>query len=76
MNKRKIHDDTVTPRMLTIEQACTYTNRGRTSCREWCDSIGATRRFSRKLVRYDREVIDKALDDMPEATEREATHEK
>lgn len=63
-NIRSIYDENVTPRMLTIEQACTYTGRGRTSCRAWCDSIGATRHFSRKLVRYDKDVIDRVLDEM------------
>lgn len=48
-------------RMLTIEQACAYTGMGKASLRNWCEQIGATCRFGR-MVRYDKTVIDKALD--------------
>ena len=48
-------------RMLTIDQACQYTGMGRTSCKTWCKSIGAFRKFG-SMARYDKTVIDKALD--------------
>lgn len=48
-------------RMLSIDQAMAYTGRGRNSCRTWCDEIGATRHYGR-AVRYDKKVIDAALD--------------
>ena len=54
-------------RMLTIEQACKYLNRGKTRTREYCDSIGATRKMGERCVRYDRTVIDHALDKLTQA---------
>ena len=50
-------------RMFTIEEAAAYSGRGRTAFRAWADQIGATRRFG-KSVRYDKRVIDAALDAM------------
>ena len=55
-------------RMLTSEQAQVYTGMGRTICRKWCDEIGATRKFG-AMVRFDKIVIDKAMDKL--ATEGE-----
>lgn len=69
MYKRKNYDKETEPRMLTIDQACAYTGRGRTSCREWCNEIGATRHYGAKMVRYDKSVIDAALDGMTETKE-------
>lgn len=51
-------------RMMTCEQAAAYTGMGRTTFRVWADKIGATRRFGERLIRFDRIVIDKALDSM------------
>lgn len=48
-------------RMLTVEQAMAYTGRGRNTCRDWCNEIGATRHYGR-MVRYDKKIIDAALD--------------
>lgn len=50
-------------RLLTIDEACGYIGRGRNSSRAWLDEIGATRKFG-KSVRFDRRVIDAALDSM------------
>lgn len=60
-------------RLLTIEQACQYLNRGRTRIRQYCDSIGATRKMGERCVRYDRTVIDNALDAMSRAAGGEET---
>ena len=57
---------TVEPRMFTVEQGCAYTGRGRTSFKEWCKEIGATRKFG-SMIRFDRKVIDAALDALEQA---------
>lgn len=54
-------------RMLTIELASQYLNRGRTRTREFCDSIGATVKFGERCVRFDRYVIDAYFDKMEQA---------
>lgn len=51
-------------RMLNRQQAATYCGMGLSSCRAWCDSIGATRRFSERIVLFDKKIIDAALDCM------------
>ena len=66
MRKREQADIEV--RMMTINEGATYTGRGRTAFRRWADQIGATRRFGRS-VRYDKRIIDAALDAMTEETE-------
>lgn len=53
-------------RLLTSEGLCEYIGRGKNSARAWADEIGATRKFG-KAVRFDRAVIDKALDNMEAA---------
>ena len=50
-------------RMLHADQAQRYTGMGRTAFRKWADSIGATRKFGGS-VRFDKVVIDKALDQL------------
>lgn len=50
-------------RLLTPDQAQEYTGMGRTAFRKWADSIGATRKFG-SSVRFDKTVIDRALDQM------------
>ena len=50
-------------RMLHADQAQRYTGMGRTAFRKWADEIGATRKFGGS-VRFDKVVIDKALDAM------------
>lgn len=56
-------------RMFTIEEASTYAGMGKTYFRKWASEIGAVRVFSPRLTRYDRTVIDKALDEMEQNTE-------
>lgn len=48
-------------RMLTADQGEKYTGMGQNKFRRWADGIGATRKFG-KVVRFDKVVIDKALD--------------
>ncbi len=59
-------------RMLTMEEACTYTGMGRSSCRQWCEEIGAVRRFG-KMVRLDKEVIDRVYDAMDLESRKESS---
>lgn len=66
MNKRTINETEV--RMMDVDQGATYTGRGKTAFKAWANQIGATRRFGRS-VRYDRRVIDAALDAMGADTE-------
>lgn len=56
-------------RLMTAEQAQGYTGMGKTVFRQWADKIGATRKMSAHLVRYDRKVIDAALDAMRHDTQ-------
>ena len=66
MNKRTINETEV--RMMDVDQGATYTGRGKTTFKAWANQIGATRRFGRS-VRYDRRVIDAALDAMSSASD-------
>lgn len=63
MNKMKDRSDG-NQRLLTIEEACGYLGRGRNTARLWLDEIGATRHFGAKTIRFDKRVIDAALDQM------------
>lgn len=54
----------VDARMMTLDQGSGYTGMGKTYFKKWATEIGARVYFSPRLVRYDREIIDKALDDM------------
>ena len=55
-------------RLLDIHEGSQYVNMGMHTFRQWCESIGAVRRFGRS-VRFDRRVIDNALDEMGAKTE-------
>ncbi|MDD5939731.1 MAG: DUF6462 family protein [Lachnospiraceae bacterium] len=57
-----IRDDSA--RMLTVQQGAAYTGMGRTSFMEWAKKIGARRTFGPKMTRYDRKIIDAALDSL------------
>lgn len=57
---------TIETRMFDIEQASAYIGKGKTAARVWLKEIGARRSYGR-MVRYDRTVIDKVLDQMTEA---------
>lgn len=66
MHKRFTDADMhIEPRMLTASEACAYAGMGRTRGREWLAEIGAKRKFG-SAARYDRKVIDAALDRMSE----------
>lgn len=54
-------------RLMTIEQTCQYLNRGKTRTRQFCDSINATIKMGERCVRFDRTIIDKALDELTTA---------
>lgn len=51
-------------RMMTVQQASAYCGMGKNTFRKWADQIGATRKFGTKMLRYDRAVIDRVLDEM------------
>lgn len=65
--RAKTYQD-VQPRMLRQKQAETYTGLGRSSLEVFAEKIGARRKIG-KAVLYDRNVIDAALDAMPETIE-------
>lgn len=50
-------------RLLTEIEGAAYSGIGRTAFRVWAKEIGARRTFGRS-VRYDKNVIDRALDEM------------
>ena len=62
MQKRKA-DDSFEARLMSREQGASYTGLGRTRFTDWARSIGAERRFGRRVL-FDRQVIDAALDKM------------
>lgn len=64
---KRVRTDIENARLLTLEQACTVTGMGRTRCREFCDRWGATRILSPRMVRYDKVVINRVLDEMARA---------
>ncbi|MBQ3392857.1 MAG: hypothetical protein IJG52_05555 [Lachnospiraceae bacterium] len=57
-------------RLLTIDEVCSYTSMGRSFCREWLKEHNAVRKISGKMVRYDRKIIDQALDAMAKGDEQ------
>lgn len=63
MNKQKANGSIADKRLLNIEEVCTYTGQGQTRARELMDTIGATRRFGKRVL-FDKKVIDAALDRM------------
>lgn len=50
-----------TVRMIDVRQGAEYCGMGRDTFRKWAEQIGAVRRFG-QLVRFDKKVIDAALD--------------
>ena len=62
MYKLRTAED-INPRLFTGEQGSKYVCKGLTSFKKWAEEIGAVSRFGRS-VRYDRLVIDQALDAM------------
>lgn len=68
MHKRNNETQVSDKRMLDVFEGAGYTGMGINSFRKWSESIGAVRRFGRS-VRYDRRVIDVALDNMGDMKE-------
>lgn len=54
-------------RWLDLRQGCTYTGLGRTTFRTWAKENGAEIKIGR-IVRYDKGVIDAAMDKAAEAS--------
>ena len=62
MRKRKqIISNLNEKRMLSIEEAQGYTGLGRTSCRAFCEEVGALKKIGGRII-IDRTVLDQALD--------------
>lgn len=70
MYKRKVAGNLTEKRMLDTKEACSYVGIGQSAIRPWLDEIGATRKFGRS-VRFDKNVIDAALDSMSEREGKE-----
>ena len=68
MHKRNNEAQLSDKRMLDRYEGAQYTGMGVNSFRKWCEDIGAVRRFGKSL-RFDRVVIDRALDEMGAKTE-------
>ena len=63
MNKQIVKGEIAEKRLLNIEEVCIYTGLGQTSARVHMQEIGAVRRFGRRVL-YDKQVIDKAINNM------------
>lgn len=63
MNARNVLELMSKPRMLTRAEGAAYTGMGLTNFTRWARKIGAERHFG-SSVRFDRVVIDAALDAM------------
>lgn len=63
MNSRKRTEDVTIMRLMDIDMLCAYLSMGKTSAKEYANSVKATRRFGR-MTRYDKNVIDASLDQM------------
>lgn len=61
-----MEDNRSNARMLSEVEACSYVGMGRVYFRQWAAEVGARRVFAKRLVRYDKAVIDAALDAMAE----------
>ena len=57
----------IEPRWLTLKQVMSLTGMGESSARTFCNRIGARRKLSERVIRYDREVIEKAINATAEA---------
>lgn len=64
---KRVRNDYENARLLTLTQACVVTGMGKNRCRQFCDRIGATRKFSPRMIRYDRNTIERTLDRMEQA---------
>lgn len=52
----------VEPRWLTLKQVMSLTGMGESSARTFCNRIGARRKLSERVIRYDKKVIEAAID--------------
>lgn len=59
-------------RMLNIKKGARYAGMGETYFRKWAEQIGAVRVFSPRMTRYDKVVIDRALDEMAQKPSQDA----
>ena len=64
----------VEPRMLDIRQVMTLTGFGRGRARAFCNRIHATRKFSERVIRYDRKIIEAELDAMGDGNDMREVH--
>lgn len=60
-------EDTAAPparrvRLLTTQEAADYVGIGVQTFKKWADEIGATKHIGNRILRYDVEVIDKAIE--------------
>lgn len=49
-------------RLLTEKEACAYVGAGRSFLRTWGAAIGARVQLGQRSIRYDRSVIDSAIE--------------
>ena len=63
MNRRSNNFSISEKRMLTAYEGSEYVGLGVNSFKKWAEEIKAVRRFG-KSVRYDKKVIDEALDNL------------
>ena len=62
MYARKKDLNVTSKRMLSWDEAQAYTGLGRASCRSYCESIGAIRKYGRRVL-FDRYIIDANLNE-------------
>ena len=62
--KRADHIAFSEKRMLSALEMQSYVGLGRKQARAFAESVGAMRKYGRRVL-FDRKVLDKALDDMP-----------
>lgn len=60
MNKRINTSDISSKRLIDISELCSYIGMGKTLARSYADSIGATKRYGKRVL-FDKYVIDKAI---------------
>lgn len=68
MNKRLNSLNVSEKRLLSAHEGAEYVGLGMVTFREWAKEIKAVRRFGRS-VRYDKKVIDEAINNMESAEE-------
>lgn len=61
----KIRDSTIIPRLLSINQLSQYTSLCQKRAIDLGDMAGARRKFGKRVL-YDRELVDKYIETLPE----------